>query len=78
MHYDKPKRTNAWRLLLPLLLLTLPGCSILRSKPSSPVVLQIPSQPIASTPQPSQKYSETAERDIKRWDEKLKGTLTTP
>ena len=64
--------------LLQVLLLSLAGCSTPPLSPSSPVAAQIPSKPIASTPQPLQPYSVTVKTNIEAWDEKLKATLTTP
>lgn len=78
MRLHKMLEMFRWPSPLLLLLVSLVGCSTAPSSPSSPPAPTVASKPIAATPQPSQKYSETVRTNIESWDKKLKATLTTP
>lgn len=75
----KPNETNALRLMLAALLLSVAGCSTPSVVPPQSVICPAPPpMPALSQPIPSETYSNRVRLKFKIWQEQLMGTPATP
>jgi len=68
---------NCWRMLLPVLLLSVSACSTLSASPQVVQCPAIPERPALSQPIPSLTYSDRVQQKFKSWHEQLMGTQAT-
>lgn len=69
--------SNYWQILLPVLLLSVSGCSTLSASPQVVQCPAIPERPALSQPIPSQTYSDRVQQKFKSWHEQLIATPQT-
>ena len=79
-----PPQTNArfaLVLMLTLCVLTMMGCACNSTPSIAPTVVEapkIPAPPPTLEPTPSESYLLRAQRNTQKWQERLKGILSTP